>query len=113
MDYATYRIIHLVGVAAVALGLGGIIANGANRKAFVILQGVALLVMLVSGFGMLAKHHLGFPHFAMVKLALLVVAGGLPTLFRKFQLPFAGAVTISLVLIGILAWLGTTMPALW
>ena len=113
MDIQTYRLIHVLGAAALALGLGGIIVNSAHRKGFVILQGVALLMMLVSGFGLLAKYHLGFPHFAMAKLALWAVAGALPVVFKKSALSPAAAAAISLVLIGLLAWLGIFKPALW
>src|ERR1700677_1993184 len=65
MDALTYKIIHLTGIATLAIGTGGMMADGKNRKTFAIFQGIGLLVMLVSGFGMLAKEHLGYPHFAM------------------------------------------------
>jgi len=113
MDPLTYRIIHLVGLAALALGLGGMLAGGGNRKTFAIWNGVALLIMLISGFGLLAKLHLGFPHFAVVKLILWLVIGMLPVLFRRLNLPLGAAIAITLLLVGILAWLGATKPALW
>ncbi len=113
MDYATYKIIHLIGIAALALSVGGMLAGGGNRKLFSILQGVALLVMLVSGFGLLAKLKLGFPHFAMVKAFLWVVIGGMPVILRRFCVPIIGGIAISLTLIGIMAWLGVVKPALW
>jgi hypothetical protein len=113
MDYPTYKIIHLIGVAALALGIGGMMPGGANRKIFSILQGIALLVMLVSGFGLLAKLHLGFPHFAMVKTVIWVVLGVIPILLRRLRVPVAAGIAISLSLIGIMAWLGVLKPALW
>jgi len=113
MDYTTYKMIHVIGIAALALGMGGMMAGGENRRAFAILQGVALLVMLVSGFGLLAKLHLGFPHFAMVKAVLWVVIGMLPMLLKRLKVPLAGAITIFLALVGVMAWLGVLKPALW
>ena len=113
MDISTYRLIHVLGVATLALGFGGMIANSTNRKGFVILQGVALLAMLVSGFGLLAKLQLGFPHFATVKLVLWVIAGALPVVFKKLVPSPVVATVLSLVLIGLLAWLGIVKPALW
>lgn len=113
MGYATYKIIHLIGIAAVAIGLGGMMAGGENRRIFTILQGLALLVMLVSGFGLLARLHLGFPHFAMVKAVLWLVIGVLPVILRRLRVPIAGGMVISLTLIGIMAWLGVVKPALW
>ena len=113
MDTTIYKIIHLTGIAAIALGVGGMMAGGSNRKPFAICQGVGLLVMLVSGFGLLAKLHLGYPHFAIVKTVLWVVIAILPMLARRLKLPLAAAMLISLTLVGIMAWLGVMKPALW
>jgi hypothetical protein len=113
MDHTTYTIIHLIGVAALAMGTGGMIAGGENRKLFSILQGVALLVMLASGFGLLAKLKLGYPHFAMVKTVLWLILGMMPMILRRFRVPMIGGVLVSLTLVGILAWLGLVKPGLW
>jgi hypothetical protein len=113
MDYPTYKIIHLVGLGALTLGVGGMMAGGPNRKPFAILQGIALLVMLVSGFGLLAKLHLGFPHFAMVKTALWVVIGLTPMILRRLGAPAIVGILVSLTLVGVMAWLGVVKPALW
>ena len=113
MSYPVYKIIHLLALAALMLGLGGMISGGANRKPFAILQGVALLVMLVSGFGLLAKLRLGFPHFAMVKTALWVVIGVLPVVLRRAKASITVSVLVTLALVGVLAWLGVTKPVLW
>ena len=110
MDSTTYRIIHIIGVAAVALAIGGMTAGGNNRRTFAIWQGIGLLVILVSGFGLLAKLKLGFPHFAIVKVVLWLLIGMLPMLFRRLNLSASMAVVISLALIGAAAWLGMTLP---
>jgi hypothetical protein len=113
MPYEAYKIIHLVGIAALAIGAGGMMAGGANRKTFSILQGIGLFVMLVSGFGLLAKLHLGFPHFAIAKLILWFILGMMPLILRKLRIPLWGGIAISLALVTLLAWLGTAKPALW
>jgi len=113
MDYTTYKIIHLTGIATLALGIGGIMAGGTNRKTFSILQGTGLFVMLVSGFGLLAKLQLGFPHFAIVKTVLWLVIGGMPVALRRLRIPIPAGIVISLMLVGILAWLGVMKPGLW
>jgi hypothetical protein len=113
MSYTTYQIIHLIGLAAIAIGMGGMMANGNNRKHFAIWQGVGLLVVLIAGFGMLAKGKLGMPHFAIVKLILWVVLGVMPVTLRKLKAPVSAAILVFLTLVGILAWLGVTKPALW
>ncbi len=113
MDPNFYKILHLVGISALALGVGGMMANGSNRKIFAIWQGIGLLVMLVSGFGLLAKLKLGYPPFAIVKSVLWVVIAMLPMLFRRLKLPVGVAIVISLCLVGVMAWLGVTKPVLW
>ena len=113
MQATTYLIIHLTGIAMLSIGTGGMFADGKSRKTFASFQGIGLLVMLVSGFGLLAKLHLGFPHFAMVKMALWVVIAMLPVIFRKLKTPLAAAILVSLALVGIMAWLGVMKPALW
>ena len=113
MDALTYKIIHLTGISVLALGVGGMMAGGEKRKTFAILQGIGLLVMIVSGFGMLAKLGLGYPHFAMVKTALWVLIAMLPVIFRKLKTPLPAAILISLILVAVMAYLGVVKPALW
>ena len=113
MDAITYKIIHLTGISLLAIGVGGMMANGSTRKTFAICQGIGLLVMLVSGFGLLAKLKLGYPHFAIVKTVLWLVIGMLPMIFRKLKPPLGVAIVISITLVGIMAWLGVMKPPLW
>lgn len=108
-----YLIIHLTGISLLALGVGGMMAGGEKRKTFAMLQGLGLLVMLVSGFGLIAKLGGGFPHFAIVKLVLWLVIGMLPMLFRKLKTPLPAAILISLILVGTMAYLGVMKPLLW
>lgn len=113
MDHNTYKIIHLVGISILGLGVGGMMAGGANRKPFAICQGIGLLVMLVSGVGMLHKLNLGYPPFAIVKIVLWLVIGMLPLIFRKLKLPVGIAIVISLAMVSIMAWLGVMKPVFW
>ena len=113
MDPLFYKLLHIIGLGAMLLGLGGMMAGGNNRKLFAIWQGVGLIILLVSGFGMLAKMGLGFPHFAIVKTVLWLVIGMLPVILRKMGVPTSFAICISLTMLGIMAWLGIMKPALW
>jgi hypothetical protein len=115
MDYNFYKITHLIGISILGLGVGGMLAGGEKRRTFVMLQGIGLLVMLVTGFGLLAKLKLDpyVPHFAIVKIAIWVVIGMLPVLFRKLQTPLSAALLVSMILVGIMAYLGVVKPALW
>ena len=110
-----YLIIHLTGISLLALGVGGMMAGGEKRKTFAMLQGIGLLVMLVSGFGLLAKLKFTpyIPNFAIVKLVLWALIGALPVLFRKLKTPLPAAILISLILVGTMAYLGVVKPALW
>ncbi len=119
MDYHFYKITHLIGISVRALGVGGMMAGGEKRKTFAMLQGIGLLVTIVSGFGLLAllaKLKLTssyVPHFAIVKIVLWVVIAMLPMLFRKLKTPLPAAILISIILVGIMAYLGVVKPALW
>ena len=115
MDYNFYKIAHLIGISLLAIGVGGMSAGGEKRKTFVMIQGIGLLVMLVTGFGLLAKLKLTpyMPPFAIVKTALWLVIGMLPVLFRKLKTPLPACILISLILVGLMAYLGVVKPALW
>jgi len=115
MSYNFYKIAHLIGISVLALGVGGMMAGGEKRRTFAMLQGIGLLVMLVTGFGLLAKLKLTpyVPNFAIVKIVLWVLIGMLPVLFRKLKTPLPAAILISLILVGIMAYLGVVKPALW
>jgi hypothetical protein len=113
MDPLIYKIIHLIGISILGIGVGGMMAGGANRRTFAICQGIGLLVMLVSGFGLLAKLKLGYPSFAVVKTVLWLVIGMLPLIFRKLKLPVGVAILVSLALVGVMAWLGVVKPVFW
>src|SRR4029077_10630291 len=109
----TYHIIHIIGIALLVLGIGGMMAGGEKRDTCALPQGIGLIVMIVSGFGLLAKLGLGYPHFAIVKTVLWVVIAMLPVLFRKLKTPLAAEVLIVLILVGIMAYLGLVKPVLW
>jgi hypothetical protein len=66
MSYEVYRILHIAGLSMLALGLGGILlapggAEGKASRLGVFLHGLGLLVMLVAGFGMMAKLAIAWP----------------------------------------------------
>lgn len=113
MDINTYLIIHLIGLATVAIGLGGMLAGDQNRRTFSMVQGIGLVIILVSGFGMLPKLGYHFPAFAQLKLSIFLLIGGLPVVFRKSKTPVVVSILVLIALIGLAAWLGVTKPALW
>ncbi len=96
MPLEFYRILHLVGIFILLFSLGGAclhMMNGGtrnfpHRKWIAMSHGIALLLILVAGFGMLAKLGLmaSMPAWVFAKLAIWLVLGGIPALvYRKPQ----------------------------
>jgi hypothetical protein len=121
MPLEFYKVMHIVGLVAVWMALGAAsqhALNGGTRatnKARALVSathGVGLLLMLVGGFGMLAKLQLmgAMPGWVIAKIVLWLVVGGLlvlpmrmPALARPlwFALP---------IIAGIGAWLALYKP---
>ena len=81
MSLNTYLVLHLSSII-VLLGYTfyAFAAPGETRKRVLMITGVAALLVLVTGFGMLHRLRLGFPAWAMVKLGCwlgLSATGGL------------------------------------
>jgi hypothetical protein len=73
MSITTYLILHLSSVI-VLLGYTfyAFAAPAETRKRVLMITGIAALLVIVSGFGMLARLHLGFPGWAIVKFVCLL-----------------------------------------
>ncbi len=86
-----YKVIHLAGVMMVFLGFGGLIVRGLldqdNKKLRALgsaTSGIGLLLLLVSGFGMVARY--GFSYvdaWLIVKYAIWLALGALTTVANK------------------------------
>lgn len=95
ISYEVYKVIHLLGVLMVFLALGGVamhVINGGSknhsfRKSVAITHGIGLFLSLLGGFGLLARLGIvqaGLPTWALVKLGIWVLFGGLTAvLYRK------------------------------
>ncbi|MCE9518190.1 MAG: hypothetical protein K8R87_01270 [Verrucomicrobia bacterium] len=110
-----YQIIHLIAVMILFAGTGAALAgtdHGGTRKFGAILRGVSLLLLLVTGFGLLAKLGImkSLPVWAWIKLAIWVIAAVLPVFVKRKMLPGTAAVLIALALGGVAAWLGIMKP---
>jgi uncharacterized membrane protein len=114
-SHAFYNVVHIVGIILVmsALGATAIHAvNGGSRQTnrarglVAALHGVGVLLILIGGFGMLARlgfrHGANFPGWLWVKLAVWVtIAALLAVPYRKPSL--AKPVYLALPLLGGLA----------
>ena len=120
MSAEVYKVLHIVGVMLVFLGLGGAIVRSAGggekcRKVVGITLGLGLLFVLVGGFGLIAKLKLGWPIWALVKIGIWVIIGGLLAVINRK--PSAGlAIWITVIVLGAVAaylghtWGGTIRP---
>jgi hypothetical protein len=111
-----YEILHIIGIALMFVAIGGVAvhaANGGNkaesqtRKLVSIGHGVGALLVLVGGFGMLARigmqHGAGFPAWLWIKIAVWAVLSAIvlipyrkPALARPFfvLLPLLAGVAV-------------------
>lgn len=108
MTLETYRILHVVGLCILFLGLGAMFAGG--RKSAMMVNGLGLLVVLVSGFGMQAKGQYGFPAWVIAMIGTWVVMAVLPVLAKRKVLPNAIAGLAALGLVAFAAWIGLSNP---
>lgn len=93
LSLQVYKLAHLLGLFLVFTSLGGLVLHAMNggdresnqRRGLVFAtHGIGLLLVLVSGFGMLARLGIhGVPGWAAVKLVIWLVIGGLVALPQR------------------------------
>lgn len=115
MPLPYYHILHLVAVMILFAGTGTALAaadNVTSRKCGAILRGIALLLLLVTGFGLLAKLNLmkSVPLWAWLKVVIWIIAAVLPVFVKRKMIAGTFAVTIALVLGAVAACLGYLKP---
>jgi hypothetical protein len=118
MPLETYKVLHIVGLAALALGFGGMLMAPAasDRQAprfAVLLHGLGLLVLLVAGFGIMAR--LGFtswpwPGWVLAKMGIWLLLGAMPMLLRRGIVPRPLGWLLVLGLVALAAWLALFKP---
>lgn len=87
MPYTLYKLIHLLGIFCVIAGtvgiayhayLGGKKSDGAAAKIGTMLHGIGLFVVLLGGFGMLARLGVSvMSGWVIAKLVIWILIGGL------------------------------------
>jgi len=117
MSYEFYRVLHIIGIVLLFFSLGALAAIGGRtddrlRSFAAIIHGVAVAVILIAGFGLLARLGMfgGFPPWIWIKLAIwLTLAVAVLPLRRKSEL--ASRVFVAFPLLGgIAAWLAVYKP---
>lgn len=113
-----YDALHVIGALLTFTGLGGLAAlalsgsydNKAARVPFVMCHGIGLLILLVAGFGALAKLGVGFPPWVIVKLVLWLFLGASMTLFKR-KAALAKTLVLVVIAAGVAAaYLGNFKP---
>jgi len=121
MSYEFYKVIHLLGIFTLFTALGGVLLsalygggarNYSGRSWLMMFHGIAVLVIFVSGFGLIAKSQVGtpWPGWLWVKLLIWLVLATvtigisrLPNLARFFWFFILGCG-------GLAAYLAVTKP---
>ncbi len=115
-----YEILHIVGIAMLFVAIGGVAVHAANggtkaasntRSLVATMLGLGSLLILVGGFGMLARlgfmHNSGLPGWVIGKLVIWVILSAIvllpyrkPMLARPFLLllPLLAGVAVYLAL---------------
>ena len=112
MNPLIYKIIHLAGVMGLFSALGTALAASCNasKKFAGIMHGISLLLIFVSGFGLIHKLGYGFAGWVIAKIVLFVFLGAsLALVKRKVLSP--SILYIIILIVGITtAYLGVMKP---
>lgn len=110
-----YHFLHAIGIFCVFLGIGKL-GSSENYKCAMRYHGIGLLILLVSGFGNLAKLHKAqfiasaMPGWAIAKLVIWLVLGVLPVLIKRGKLSAGQGMIAALLCGAAAAYLGTFKP---
>ena len=114
MSLFFYKVVHLFGIMLMFSALGAVICSAVAgdgsprlKKLGGIAHGVALLLILVAGFGMLARQGFtaGWPLWVWIKLVIWLLFGAATVAARKLG-EKAGWLLVALPLLGaVSAWL--------
>lgn len=117
IPYAAYKVLHYLGIFTLVVVLSASFSRSAQggagpdawRKRLGIAHGTALFLILLGGFGMLAKLGLGFPGWAMAKVGIWLAAGGLIGLRKSAAWSARGLVLLPL-LAALAGWIAYVKP---
>ena len=100
MSFTFYKVLHILGLLMTFLALGGVIQHFINegdknhrwKIGAAVTHGLGLVLVLISGFGMLAKkpYLWPYPGWAFAKLGIWLLLGG--ALAAAIRLKGAGRV---------------------
>ena len=111
MPYFAYKLLHYAGLFLLFTSLGGLCAarfgqgQGAEGERWLkLLHGMALLMVIVAGFGMLARlgqaSPAGWPLWVWLKLVIWATLGAAPVVVKRAE-RLAGLLLVLLPLVGL------------
>lgn len=108
MSPVVYHLIHIVGLILLFVGFGGLLSGDEKaRRSAMKFHGIGLLILLVAGFGLLAKLKFSYTApFVIAKLVIFLLLGALPVLIKRKVMPAGTIVFIAVVLGFCAAYLG-------
>jgi len=94
MSLVTYKIIHILGLILLFQSLGASIFSrlsdpegtaGHSNRMLMTMHGIGLFLMLLGGFGMLARLEIGFPFplWTWLKIVVWLLLGAAPVLAKR------------------------------
>jgi hypothetical protein len=117
LSFAVYKVVHFLGIFMLVTALAATLARSAKeglnsdplQKRLGLVHGVALLLILVGGFGMLARLDAGFPGWAIAKMVIWIVFGGMINLRKNPSMATWGLVVIP-ILAALAGWIAFAKP---
>ena len=122
MELAAYRVLHVLSAMLLFTALGGLllaaraqVTTGVSRKTAGMTHGIALILLLVTGFGGLARIGLSnpgiWPAWLWLKFLIWLVMGGIIVLIRRAPRTAALLWWLLPVLGGLAAYLAIYKPS--
>jgi hypothetical protein len=116
-----YNVIHVLGLAFLLMALGSMAttlpagtADRSSRRIRAVLHGLGLFLILLGGFGMLARlgvsHREGWPAWLWIKLGIWFILGGATVIPLRFPAAARSLMFAVPVLAGIAAYMAIYKP---
>ena len=113
MSLLFYKFLHVFTMLAATTVVGALIAgaSGGFRRGLVAVHGTAMLVLLVAGFGALAKLGVnGLPGWVIAKVLIWVIIGAIIVPARKMPALKGVWIGVTVVLSAAATWLALYKP---
>ncbi|MFL5813179.1 MAG: hypothetical protein ACJ763_06345 [Bdellovibrionia bacterium] len=113
ISYNVYKLVHLISIFGLFLSLGcAAVMEKSQSRWTAPVHGISLVLILVAGFGMLARLgiHGALPGWAIGKLAVWLVFGASIALAKRRVLPLGAFLSLIIALGGLAAGLALWKP---